>query len=194
MPEALTRVSLLAALAGEARSAADAAYIDCLQYMGDTTNEADGRFKQALPLYREVLWLDPSFSHAGREGVAVLGWFLNRPQEAESLIADARRWAPLDARYPAYLAALGYQKRLDPAGVVEALRPEIMRPDAPEMLLRMVGNIYLKEKDWQGAQTYWRWILQRAKEPQTLDIAQRGLEKAQAGLQRERTKAEGKPH
>jgi len=180
LPQDLTRVSLLAAMAGQSRVAADWAYIDCLQYLGENANEADGDFGRTLPLYTQVLWLDPGFGHAGREGISVLGWMLRRPREAAALIADARRWNPLEARYPAYLAALGFQRRLDPAGVIEALRPELNRPDAPLQLLRMAGNVYLQAGDPDGAVAYWRWVLQRTQDPLTVLAARRGLEKALA--------------
>jgi tetratricopeptide (TPR) repeat protein len=193
LPQDLTRVSLLAALGDQARVAADWAYIDCLQYLGDPVNEQDGRFRRTLSLYREVLWLDPSFGHAGREGVSVLGWHLLRPAEAAELIEAARRWAPDDARYPAYLAALGYQERLDPAGVVEALREEAKRPDAPETLLRMLGNVYLKAEDWEGALTYWTWIRSRSKDAITLRQAERALGLAAAGLRRNAASAPESP-
>jgi tetratricopeptide (TPR) repeat protein len=172
LPQDLTRVSLLAALGDQARVAADWAYIDCLQYLGDPVNEQDGRFRRTLSLYREVLWLDPSFGHAGREGVSVLGWHLLRPDEASELIEAARKWAPGDSRYAAYLAALAYQERLDPAGVIEALRDEAKRPDAPETLLRMLGNVYLKAEDWDGARTYWAWLQSRSRDTMTLRQAQ----------------------
>lgn len=193
IPEGLSRVSLMAALAGESRVAADWAYIDCLQYVGDPVNLVDGRYKRTLPLYRQVLWLDPSFGHAGREGVSMLGWYLRRPDDAESLIADARRWAPEDARYPVYLAALGFQKKLDPVGVVETLRDEVKRPDAPEMLLRMVGNVYMKAEDWDGAITYWSWVLKRAKEPDTRSEARRSIRTALEQRDKARHSAQGKP-
>jgi hypothetical protein len=182
LPGDLTRVSLLAALGDQARVAADWAYIDCLQYLGDPVNEQDGRYRRTLSLYREVLWLDPSFGHAGREGVAVLGWFHHRPAEAAELIGLARRWAPQDTRYPAYLAALAYQDRLDPAGVVEALRDEAKRPDAPEALLRMLGNVYLKAEDWEGASIYWNWVRSRSRDPLTLQQARKALKMAADGL------------
>lgn len=184
LPDGLTRTSLLAALAGQARPAAAWAYIDCLQYLGDPVNQADGNHRRTLELYREVLWLDPGFRHAGREGVSALGWFLNRPGEAADLIATAMAWDPGETRYPAYLAALAYQEKLDSAGVVEALREEAKRPDAPEMLLRMLGNLYLKEKDWEGARTYWTWLQERSRDPQTLSQARRALAQIEQELRK----------
>lgn len=178
LPQELTRTSLLAAMGSQARVAADWAYIDCLQYLGESANQDDGDFKRIYPLYAEVLWLDPGFSHAGREGVSILGWGLHRPEEAAALIELARKWDPLESRYLSYLAALGYQKKLDPAGVLEALRPELTRPDTPLMLLRQAGGLYLQAGDYDGAVTYWRWVLQRTKDPATLAAAQRGIAKA----------------
>jgi hypothetical protein len=178
LPQELTRSSLLAAMGSEARVAADWAYIDCLQYLGENANQEDGNFKRVFPLYAEVLWLDPGFGHAAREGVSVLGWGLRRPEEAAQLIDLARQWDPLQDRYLSFLAALGYQKKLDPAGVLEALRPELTRPDTPLMLLRQAGGLYLQAGDYDGAVTYWRWVLQRTKDPMTLDAAKRGIAKA----------------
>jgi hypothetical protein len=180
LPQDLTRTSLLAAMGSQSRVAADWAYIDCLQYLGEPANAEDADFGRVLRLYTEVLWLDPGFSHAGREGVSVLGWGLKRPIEAAELIRSARAWDPLEARYPAYLAALGFQRKLDPAGVIEALRPELNRPDVPLQLLRMAGNVYLQAHDTDGAVTYWRWVLQRTQDPLTVAAARRGLEKALA--------------
>lgn len=183
LPQGLTRFSLAAALGGQARVAADWAYIDSLQYLGEVKNQADGRFQKTLRLYSEVLWLDPAFRHAGRQGIAVLGWFMHRPLEAAQLARQAMAADPKEVRYPAYYGALGYQEKLDPAGVVEALRPEVMRPDAPEMLLRIVGNVYLKARDWDGALKYWGWIRRRSRDPMTLREAEQGIRKARAELQ-----------
>jgi tetratricopeptide (TPR) repeat protein len=177
-PNGLTRFSLLAALANEARLGADLAYIECLQYIGDSRNQADGNFQRALPLYQEVAWLDPGFDHAVLEGVSLLGWLLNRPLEAKALADATRTVNPNNERLAAYILALAYQEKLDSAAVIEALRPELMRPDAPEMVLRMVGSIYLKKKDWTGAIQYWRWVLARAKTPMTRELARRALRKA----------------
>ncbi len=188
LPPQLTRGSLIAALGDSARVAADWAYIDCLQYLGDNFNRMDGKFRQSEALYREVLWLDPGFQHAVLEGATVLGWNQRKVEVAQAYMADAMRFNPANLRIRLYMAALAYEKAEDPAAVVDILRPEVMRPDAPEMLQRMVGNIYLKEKDWQGALTYFRWLGTRAKEKATLQAVERGIQRAKAGLAKE-----GKP-
>jgi hypothetical protein len=170
LPADLTRVSLAAALGGEARVAADWGYIDCLQYMaGPYVN--DGYWKDVLPLYSEVQWLDPSFTHAVREGISALGWLYRRPEQAEQLAEAALAADKHELGYGAYIAALAYQKHLDPKGVLAALEPEVQRPDAPEMLLRMYGNLLLKQGDWPRSLAYWTWVEARAQDPDTLAMA-----------------------
>jgi len=170
IPPALTRFSLAAALGDEARIAADWGYIDCLQYLaGPYAN--DGWWGQTLPLYREVQWLDPGFKHAIREGISALGWLYRRPEEAGQLARIAMATDPGEVRYAAYIAALAYQKHLDTQGVIKALEPELNRPDAPEMLLRMVGNLMLKQGDDRRAMGYWAWVQSRAREQDTQDMA-----------------------
>jgi tetratricopeptide (TPR) repeat protein len=178
LPPQLTRFSLMAALGDHARVAADWAYIDCLQYLGNNLNVQDGRFRQTEALYREVLWLDPGFHHAVREGGSVLGWNQRRVDAALNYLQDAIRFDPSHQRLHLYLAALAYAKVDDPVKVVEALRPELVRPDAPEMLLRIVGNIYLKEKDWDDAIRYWTWVKSRALDPLTQAAADEALRMA----------------
>jgi tetratricopeptide (TPR) repeat protein len=181
LPPRLNRYSLMAALGDHSRVAADWAYVECLQYIGDVANRNDNWFGKTEALYREVLWLDPGFHHAVREGGAVLGWNYRRLDAALAYLKDAARYDPSDDRARVYRAALAFHKLEDPAAELEALRAEVMRQDAPEMLLRIVGNIYLKEKDWDGALAYWTWIKTRAKEPMTLDMADASIKKALAG-------------
>lgn len=187
LPPELTRASLLAALGDHARVAADWAYIDCLQYIGNNLNVMDGRYRSTEARYREVLWLDPGFQHAVLEGATVLGWVQRKVLVAQAYMADALHFAPSNQRLRFYMAALAYEKQDDLDSVLRVLSPEVMRPDAPEMLQRMVGSIYLKKKDWRNAMIYFQWLGQRAKEKSTKDAVERGLAKARAGLAKEGT-------
>jgi hypothetical protein len=85
---------------------------------------------------------------------------------------------PKEVRYGAYMAALAYQKHLDPDRVILALRPELVRPDAPDMLLRLVGNLYLKKRDWRTAEAYWLWAAGRMKTDEDRDFALRCVDAA----------------
>ena len=186
LPPGLTEGALLAALSDQARVGADLAYVDCLQYVGNLRNANDNHYQKTLALYREVLWLDPVFRDAVREGISLLGWVAERPAEAETLARAAMAVDPKEERYGAYLAALGYKKKLDPLGVIEALLPEVRRPDAPPMLVRMVGNLYLRQKMWPQAFRYWMWVAGSTQDLATLQAAQRSLKQAKQGLDQAR--------
>jgi hypothetical protein len=174
LPPGLTSFSLTAALGDGSREAADIGYIECLQYMGGA-NAGDGFWGQTLSLYREVQWLDPGYRHAIVEGISALGWLYRRPAEAESLARAAMASDHKEARYGVYVAALAYQKHLDRAGVLSTLLPEVERPDAPEMLLRVVGNLVLKQGDWKRSFGYWTWLRAKAQDPDTVAMADRTL-------------------
>ncbi len=182
-PASITRVSVLGALAGQRALAADWAYVECLQYLGDAKNFRDANFQKVGQLYEELLWLDPSFRFAVMEGATVLGWFTGRRAQSKALLEKAMRIDPGFVRYRLYYAALAYLEKDDPNAMLDQLREEVKRADASEMLLRMVGNIYIKHEDWQGALTYWRWVQSRAREQQTLDAAQRTIQKVLKQLQ-----------
>jgi hypothetical protein len=176
LPAGLTRMALSAALGGQSRVAADVSYIGCLQYVGGTLQ--DGFYGQTLRYYAEVAWLDPSFKHAVVEGISILGWMLRRPDDAMALGRRAMAADPAEPRYGAYMAALAYQKHLDPDKVIDALRPELARPDAPDMVLRLVGNLYLQKRDWKTAAAYWIWAADHMKTPEDRDFALRSLDAA----------------
>jgi hypothetical protein len=174
IPPKLSSFALAWALADESRVASDWGYIDCLQYVGGPYM-ADGFWGRTQQLYWEVQWLDPSFKHAVIEGISTTGWFFRRPEEAAELAHAALAADPKEPRYGAYIAALAYQKHLDPEAVIATLAPEVRRADAPEMLLRVEGNLILKQGDWKRSLDYWTWLQGRAHEQLTLDMAARTL-------------------
>lgn|GEM_PF-2547287 len=174
LPPGLTTFSLGSALGDEEKIAADIGYIDCLQYMGGA-NAGDGFWGKTLPLYREVQWLDPGFSHAILEGISALGWLYRRPAEAENLALAAYAANHREARYGVYVAALAYQKRLDAGAVLALLQPLAHQADAPAMLIRVVGNLLVQGRDWAKAWDYWIWVQSRSEDDQTLIMAKRTL-------------------
>ena len=190
IPTELPPETLLAGFGGEARMGADWRYIDALQYLGNNANIEDGFFRRTAGIYDCILWVDPGFRHAVREGAAVVGWVLKRPRQAAELLtralaydADSAPASKVDRdRYRTYLAALAYQQLKDDQKLLDTLREEAKREDAPEMLLRMLGNVYLRNKDYQGALVYWTWVRSRAKEWQTLAVAQKAIQSAKRGL------------
>jgi hypothetical protein len=181
LPARLGPSSLLGALGGMRRPAADWSYIDALQYIGDNRNSGDG-FSQAYGLYREVLWLDPYFHFAVLEGCSFLTWFVYRLKEGRQLMEEAMRVDEKFSRYRLYYAAMAYsEKRADHLGMLAFLRAEVEKPDAPEMLLRSVGNLITKYGSKPEARAYWSRLLSRAHEPETFRRAQLELARLGAG-------------
>lgn len=176
LPPRLNRLSLIAGLGGMRTVGADATYIDALQYIGNSVYEENGHYPKTFSMYREVLWIDPYFHFAVLEGAAFLGWNVQRLSEAQDLLEAAMRVDPAFGRYKLYYAALAYQKvDSDPNRVLDVLRGEVRRPDAPDMLLRIVGNLYMKYHDWEGAKIYWSGVLVRTQNLETRMWALRQL-------------------
>jgi tetratricopeptide (TPR) repeat protein len=176
-PKDLGPIAVLAALGDCRAAAADAAYIEALQYLGDPRNQAED-YRGTYDCYRQILWLDPYFHYAVLEGCADLVWGLHDLAKGRLLLEDAMRVDPKFARYRLYYAAMAYtQKGVDRDAMLQFLYSEVQKPDAPEMLLREVGNIYSKYGRPVDAMRYWYAVLQRAKEKQTIDLATEQLQK-----------------
>ncbi len=144
--------------------ASDWAYLDCLQYLGNNLNRDDGRYGQTEALYREVAcgWTPASTTRCARASRCWAGTSAG-VDAAMRYLEDDIRFDPSNDRARLYLVGLAYEKARDPAKMIESLEPELVRPDVPEMLLRMVGNVYLKGRDWKGALAYWTWVRGRAR-------------------------------
>ena len=54
------------------------------------------------------------------------------------------------------------------------------RPDASAMLIRIVGNLYMKYGDWDDAKIYWIGVLQRTQDLETRQWAYRELRELSA--------------
>jgi hypothetical protein len=176
-PERVGPLGLLGALGGMRSVAADSAYVDALQYVGNSWNfSLDNNFQQTYSLYREVLWLDPYFHFAVLEGCANLTWGLHDLVHGRLLMEEAMRVDPKFDRYRYYYAAMNYsEKEADHESMLAVLKVEIIKPDTPEMLLRQVGNLITRYESRAQAIAYWHQLLGRASEQQTLQLARKQL-------------------
>jgi len=177
VPPAIRSTSLMASMSDMRAAAADWSYIEALQYVGDVRN-AKAHYKNTYDDYREILWLDPYFHFAVLEGCSILVWGNHNLVQGRELMEDAMRVDPKFSRYRLYYAAMAYtQKGVDRAAMLNFLQSEIQKPDAPEMLLREVGNIYSKYGKRDEAIRYWTQLLDRAREEQTVNLAKSQLAK-----------------
>jgi tetratricopeptide (TPR) repeat protein len=171
VPAGLSRFSLVGALAGMRTVAADWVYIDALQYYGAVQNRLDGRYRRLDGMARELLWLDPYFHFAVQWAAAVLCWNVERPSQAVDLLKRAVTADPGHPRYQQYLAAIAYEQgRFVPQtlGLLERL---VQEPERSEILLRTLGNLYLKYGMWAKVRPYWTWVESVSDDPRTLELA-----------------------
>jgi tetratricopeptide (TPR) repeat protein len=148
---------------GMRRLAADLAWIQTLQYYG--TPEADqseadfengwGHYPKFLALCQRVTHIDPFFTAAYYYGSAVLGWNLNRLDEATELLKEGIAKNPKEWRLEQYLAALAYQKNHDMKNLAKFLESMVQDPDCPNLLKAILANIYKKQGDYAKAIKLW---------------------------------------
>ncbi len=152
---------------GLRRLGADIAWIQTLQYYG--TPEPDqtefefenglGKYPEFLAYCERVIRIDPYFTYAYFYGASVLGWNLNRLDEAETLLKEGVNRNPHEWRFQQYLAALAYQKNHDVEGLTAFLERFAPDPDCPNMLRAMLANIYKKDKRYEKSAQIWTMVL-----------------------------------
>lgn len=177
-PNGISRFSLVGALSGMRTVAADWVYIDMLQYFGDRRNRLDGHYQRLHGLVHELLWLDPYFHFGVQYGAAILCWNVDRPDEAIDILRKAIRADPAYPRYQQYLAAITYTKGSLMPETMSLLERLVQEPDRSEIVVRILGNLYLKYELWPKVRPYWTWVESFSQDPRTLGQARSALEQA----------------
>jgi tetratricopeptide (TPR) repeat protein len=148
---------------GMRRLAANVAWIQTLQYYGTEEpgqtefefHNGMGQYPRFLALVQRVTTLDPSFTYAYYYGGGVLGWNLNRLNEAESLIKTGIANNPTEWRLSQYLAGLAYQKNHDVSRLTAFLETIVQDPECPLMMKALLANIYKKQGVYDKALRLW---------------------------------------
>jgi tetratricopeptide (TPR) repeat protein len=177
-PAKLSAFGFAGALAGMRRVAADWAYIEMLQYYGTGRNRLDNSFQGVIPLADEIFWLDPHFRFGILYTAAIMGFNEGHLAEAISLLQRAARTDPSYPRYRLYLAGLTYRKAHDDPRALQILELMVEEPDRPEILVRTLGNLYIKNKQWPKVRAYWMRVVMTDKDPRTLWEARLALAQA----------------
>jgi tetratricopeptide (TPR) repeat protein len=158
------RLSDFAGMAmGFRKLTADIAWIQTLVYYGTQEESVDGEAAEQggghYPLFlaycQRVVQIDPYFKHVFYYGSGVLGWNLNRLDEAEELLKEGIRIHPKEWRFQQFLAALAYQKNHNVNKLVEFLEGFVEESDCPNMLRSILANIYKKQKRYLAAIKVW---------------------------------------
>ena len=143
------------------------AWIQTLVYYGSTDEGTDaetaeqggGQYPHFLAYCQRVAEIDPYFKYVYYYGGGVLGWNLNRLDEAEELLKEGIKAHPKEWRFQQFLAALAYQKNHDINKLVDFLEGFVEEKDCPNMLRSILANIYKKQKRYLDAIRVWTYCL-----------------------------------
>src|ERR1017187_7058608 len=118
----VARLSDFAGIAlGFRKLTADIAWIQTLIYYGtfeegsepEAVEQGGGHYPLFLAHCQRVEQIDPYFKYVFYYGGGVLGWNLNRLDEAEELLKEGIKAHPKEWRFQQFLAGLAFQKNHD---------------------------------------------------------------------------------
>jgi tetratricopeptide (TPR) repeat protein len=162
---------------------ADLAWIQTLLYYGTHEEGVDpeiaenggGRYPLFLAYCQRVGQIDPRFKYVYYYGGAVLGWNLNRLDEAEILLKQGIQANPKEWRLQQFLAGLAYQKSHNINSLVDFLKVFSEEKDCPNILRSILAHIYKKQHRYREAIRIWL-ILYDSKDPSYFTIAKSQIE------------------
>ena len=169
LSSSVNRLSDFAGIAmGFRRLTADIAWIQTLVYYGtyektgdaEASEQGGGHYPQFLAYCRRVAKIDPDFKYVFYYGGGVLGWNLNRLDEAEELLREGITAHPKEWRFQQYLAALAFQKSHNVNKLTEFLEGFIQQADCPNLLRSILANIYKKQKRYRESIRVWMMVYQ----------------------------------
>ncbi len=173
----VTRLSDFVGIAmGFRKLTADIAWIQTLIYYGtheegahteEEEHGGGGHYPLFLAYCQRVAQIDPNFKHIFYYGGGVLGWNLNRLDEAELLLEEGVLAHPKEWRFQQYLAALAYQKNHNINKLTEFLEGFVEEEDCPNLLRSILANIYKKQKRYKEAIHVWM-IVYKTQDPSYL--------------------------
>lgn len=201
---------MLALAFGARRIFADVWYIRLMQYYG--TPELDGaganaeiheepgeahhhhhhhhidggKYGEFLGRSLHVLEIDPYFTMAALYGAGSLAFNLKRPEEAQTVLRYALRYSPKEWKYLNVLAAIGYSKAEDPAGVAAAIAPMLKDPDCPVMLKQQAAFLNKKTGNYAAAAAIYADIAATSRDQAYVRNAERELARLSGQLRAEK--------
>jgi tetratricopeptide (TPR) repeat protein len=142
---------------------ADIAWIQTVLYYGTHEEETDaevqenggGRYPLFLAYCQRVAQIDPYYKHLYYYGGGVLGWNLNRLDEAEQLLREGVAAYPKEWRFQQFLAGLAFQKNHNINKLAEFLQGFVYADDCPNLLRSILANIFKKQKRYLEAIRVW---------------------------------------
>jgi tetratricopeptide (TPR) repeat protein len=134
-------------------------WIGVIQYYGDSDNAAD-RFSKLYDYCRLASDLNPQFISVYTYGGTALAFHLKRIDQASALFEKGIKANPDAPRLKLLQAAILYQHPDQMGLLIPILEEEASRPDAPQEMLNILANTYVKVGKNQEAIRVWKRILQ----------------------------------
>ncbi len=108
--------------------------------------------------YAHLAEIDPNFKYVFYYSAGVLGWNLNRLEEATLFLEEGIRRHPREWRFHQYLAALAFQKDHNVNHLVDFLQTFSQEPECPNLLRSILANIYKKQHRYKEAIQIWTLV------------------------------------
>jgi tetratricopeptide (TPR) repeat protein len=184
---------------GFRRLAADAAWIQYLQFIGvrdfgrggyATPEELEsgvmypGLMRRTLRIVR----LDPWFRQAYLYGASIFAWSpaTKNPANAVALLQEAIRYEPDYWMYKTFLAAIAFRERDQFGRMAGTLEEALSHPDCPPMIKSILANFYKSEGRHVDALKLWQNLLNDDRAPEYHERAAGEIVRLRAALKRER--------
>lgn len=165
---------VLMTLAGFRRLAADIAWVQMLQYVGEEEAfEGHSHFRDEQHPHKEkpvdlferamrITRLDPYFHDAYLYGAGVLAWTprLEQTDKALEILKEGKRWNPEYWPIQTYTVAILYKKQLKVPEMTALLERTIRQPDCPITVKSVLANYYKQQKQYGDAIRIWNVVLE----------------------------------
>lgn len=181
-PTAQSAALDMAAIAlGARRLCADIGLINLFIYYG---NERNGKGNANLgnevyPEFAErafhIARLDPSFRSANTFSAAILGFNMNKYDDAESLLKYVLIYQPKQRFYTQMLLSIAQKKTGNTVSIIEAILPIVREPDCPPLIKNITALLYRRAGNWQEAEEIYEDMLRTSRELEYVKKAQEGL-------------------
>jgi pentatricopeptide repeat protein len=172
-------------------------WIKVLQYYGDSDNAGD-RYSKLYDYCSLASDLNPKFTAPYTFGGATLAFQLKRQDEAIRLLQKGINSNPGEIRLKLMLAALVYQNLQEYDKVIPFLEAQVMRGDAPYMLINILANTYSKVGRYEDAIRLFKKIIRETDSPETRIQAAQKLQEiyniTRSGQSAQNGKAGSKSH
>jgi tetratricopeptide (TPR) repeat protein len=133
-------------------------WIKVIQYYADADNSLD-RYSKLYDYCSLASDLNPRFIPVYTFGAAALAFHLKRVDQAERLLQKGILSNPKEVRLALMAAAIQYQNAEKYQLTIPFLEEQIMRGDAPDMLVNILANTYQKVGRYPDAIRLWQKIL-----------------------------------